>query len=125
MTKKLRVLLLPPQVNVASITASEVTRNGVTLPPEEAEKVRHAATRAMEMIKDGRLPARTSMLEEFLKTEPSVSKKCACGQVMSDAEPLPARIIAGEEVCGDCQSDAISDLIDEHPIGRPMITRLK
>ena len=59
-------------------------------------------------------------LQQFLKKPPREEKICGCGQLLAGADPHPSRVIDGEEVCGDCQTNQLSDLIDQHPIGRPM-----
>lgn len=60
-------------------------------------------------------------LQEFLKQTPSLRNFYRCGRILvGGADPSPSRVIDSEEVCGDCQTNQISEMIDQHPIGRPM-----
>lgn len=46
-----------------------------------------------------------------------------CGHVHSGADPIrPVMIQDVGLVCADCLTDAISGMVDAHPIGRPMAT---
>lgn len=59
-------------------------------------------------------------LQEFLKQAPPLQNFCKCGQpLLGDADPSPGKGVEGKEICGDCASDQISEMIDLHPVGRP------
>lgn len=56
---------------------------------------------------------------------PDLRNLCAagCGHEHSGADPIRPVMIPGVGlVCADCLTDAISDMVDTHPIGRPMAT---
>lgn len=58
--------------------------------------------------------------DSFLNQPPPMGKTCICGEIITGGDPYPSRLINGQEVCGDCQSDEMSKSIDWRPIGRPM-----
>lgn len=59
----------------------------------------------------------TQFLEEMKK--PRVPKKASCGHVLDLMDKEGNYTRGGEQICGDCYFEAISEEIDKHPIGRP------
>ena len=59
-------------------------------------------------------------LHEWLDSPPKAAKTCKCGQSLSGADPHTSEVVEGKEVCSDCLTKQVSELIDQHPSGRLM-----